>query len=175
MLLDAEKLWTTESNCQDNVTLAIGQGFETLLTLLRREPRQKPTKEEPGADSSWQTLDPCTVEMFSLNVQLRTWCCVLSWEKGPFHAIHAIPNPDYPFNPVHGCDMLPPVSLFFVVRCPPPGEAAKKNVKQAVNLSYAQSFFLADAESMETVTTFLRPSTAHSNRSSLYFDFCRLR
>ena len=40
----------------------------------------------------------------------------------------------------------PPVSHFFVVRFPPSGETAKKNVKQVVNLSCPQSFF-ADGDS----------------------------
>ena len=74
-------------------------------------------------------------------------------------------HPDYPSNLIHVLEegmtftwvqweeqTWPPVSEFFVVRFPPSGETAKKNVKQVVNLSCPQSFF-ADAESiMETVT-----------------------
>ena len=169
----------TKSNCQDNAT---GQGFET---LLRREPRQKPTKEEPGADSSWRALDLHFRDVFC------EWSCnsggrdVVSCCGKMVRFMLSRLSPSIIFNLVHVLAQkkewhshgyngrkqtwLPPLS-HFVVRFPPSGETAKKNVKQVVNLSYAQSFF-ADAESMETVTTFLQPWTAHLNHSSLYFDF----
>lgn len=161
----------TKSKCQDNVT---GQGFET---LLRREPRQKPTKEEPGADVFCE---------WSCNSGGRD---VVSCRGKMVRFMLSRLSPSIIFNHLHSssCPCAEEGMTFtwvqrkeanmaatsFPLCCPV--STIRRNCKEKCETScesvICSEFFFADAESMETVTTFLQPSTAHLNHSSLYFDF----
>ena len=119
---------------------------------LDRSPPRK-SQERIAADER----STCTSEMFSVNghaTQGDVMSCPVVGKWSVFMLSRL--SPSIIFNLVHVLAQkkewhshgyngrkqtwLPPLS-HFVVRFPPSGETAKKNVKQVVNLSYAQSFF----------------------------------